>query len=108
MWCPSTADASAAGTCANLCPTGAIRVEDLDSVRTVIIRKEVIGKHPLVRCEGCGVMYATATFIEHTESVISPHPAVKAHHNYCPTCSKIFSDRIQSFKDRKQQMPGHH
>ena len=96
------------GTCANICPTGAIRIHDSGTVRTISIRDDVIGRHPLIRCEGCGIMFTTTSFLEHMEKRITPHPEVKEMHHYCPTCAKIFSDRIKSFKDRKQRLPGHH
>jgi bidirectional [NiFe] hydrogenase diaphorase subunit len=84
------------GTCANICPTDAIKVSDHDNVRTISIRDEVIGQHPLERCEGCGKMYATPKFLTHIEQRTLPvHPDVKEHHHYCPTCAKLFSDRVR-------------
>ena len=91
------------GTCANICPTDVIDVEDLDNVRTISIRNEVIGRHPLERCEGCGKLYATPKFLNHIHKRTSSHTEVKAHHNYCPTCAKLFSDRIRTFNDRSQR-----
>ena len=98
------------GTCANLCKTDAIKVEDKDNVRTIYIRDQIIGKHPLQRCEGCGRLYATPKFLDHLKKRIVPHPEVKIHHNYCPTCERLFSDRIEALKVRTQKlkMPGHH
>jgi ferredoxin len=97
------------GTCANLCKTGAIRVEDKDNVRTITIRDEVVGRHPLERCEGCGKLFATPKYLNYIEKRTAPHPDVKEHHKYCPTCAKMFSDRIKSFEERSQKMrmPGH-
>jgi len=97
------------GTCANLCKTGAIRVEDKDNVRTITIRDEVIGRHPLERCEGCGKLFATPKYLNYIEKRTAPHPDVKEHHKYCQTCAKMFSDRIKSFEARSQKMrmPGH-
>ena len=46
------------GTCANLCPTHVIRVEDRGQLRTIKIRDVVIGQQPLERCQGCGKYYA--------------------------------------------------
>ena len=84
------------GTCANLCPTGAIHVLDEDGVRTISIRDDVIGRHPLERCEGCGKRFATPRFIDHVQrrTLAHHHPDVKTHHRYCPTCAKLFSDRM--------------
>ena len=96
------------GTCANLCKTDAIQVEDKDNVRTITIRDEIIGRHPLVRCEGCGKLFATPKYLNYIEKRIAPHPEVKQHHQYCQTCAKMFSDRVQSFRTRSQkiEIPG--
>jgi bidirectional [NiFe] hydrogenase diaphorase subunit len=83
------------GTCANICPTGVIRVEDRENVRTVTIRDELIGKHPLERCEGCGRWFATTRFIDFIDRRTAPHPHVKETHAYCPTCAKLFSVDFQ-------------
>ena len=91
------------GTCANICPTDVIAVEDYENIRTIKIRDEVIGRHPLERCEGCGKLYATPKFLEHIHQRTSSHTEVKSPHNYCSTCAKLFSDRIQSFSKRVQQ-----
>jgi predicted molibdopterin-dependent oxidoreductase YjgC len=89
------------GTCVNICPTDAIRMEDKDNVRTIYIRDDVIGRHPLERCEGCGALFATQRFLNHIHDRVTPHPDLKEHHRYCPTCSKLFSDRIKSFQNRR-------
>jgi len=91
------------GTCANICPTKVIAVEDKESMRTISIRDEVIGRHPLERCEGCGKLFATPRFLDHIHKRTAGHTDVKAHHNYCPTCAKLFSDRIRSFSERSQK-----
>ena len=84
------------GTCANICPTGAIQMTDKDGVRTISIRDEVIGVHVLERCEACGRYFASQKFIPHVEMQTTKHTAVKEHHLYCPTCAKLFSNRIRS------------
>ncbi|GAB6906623.1 4Fe-4S ferredoxin iron-sulfur binding domain-containing protein [Desulfosarcina cetonica] len=97
------------GTCANICPTGAIRVEDQENVRSVMIRDVVIGKHPLERCEGCGRWFATTRFMDFIEQRTAPHPHVKETHKYCPTCAKLFSDRTRAVSEHsvKVILPGH-
>jgi predicted molibdopterin-dependent oxidoreductase YjgC len=85
------------GTCVNICPTGAIQLEDHENVRTIRIRDEVIGRHPLETCEGCGKRFATPRYLEYIEQRTSPHPHVKEEHHYCPTCAKLFSNRVKSF-----------
>lgn len=97
------------GTCANICPTGAIRVEDHENVRSVMIRDETIGKHPLERCEGCGRWFATTRFIDFIQRRTAPHPHVKETHAFCPTCAKLFSNRTRAISSHsvKTRMPGH-
>ncbi len=90
------------GTCVNICPTGVIRLEDLDGVRTISIRDEVIGRHILECCEACGKSFATQRFIKHIEERTLHHPDVKEHHQYCPTCAKLFSGRIKSLSTLKR------
>jgi bidirectional [NiFe] hydrogenase diaphorase subunit len=83
------------GTCANVCPTNAIHVADHDNVRTITIREEIIGQHPLERCEGCGQLYATPDFLAIVQKRSqSDHPDTKEHHHYCSLCAKRFSRRI--------------
>lgn len=88
------------GTCANLCPTHIIKVTDQDNVRTVSIKKEIIGQLALERCEGCGKMYATARFLRHVEESTFEHPDTKEHHHLCPSCIKLMSNRAVSEKER--------
>jgi bidirectional [NiFe] hydrogenase diaphorase subunit len=83
------------GTCANLCPTQAIRIMDQGGVRMIRIRDEIIGQHPLERCQGCGKFYATERQVQFVEHRTAPHAHVKVPHHYCPTCAKLFSDRLQ-------------
>lgn len=90
------------GTCVNLCPTGAIRMQDAEGMRTIYIRDAVIGKSPLVRCEACGRMFATQKFLSRVEEKTGDHPHVKEHHQYCPTCAKLLSDRVKSTRPIKR------
>lgn len=91
------------GTCANICPTQVIRIEDAENVRTISIRDKVIGRHPLEICEGCGRRFATPKFLDHITQRIATHADVKEHHHYCPTCAKLFSDRIKSLRKKRQE-----
>jgi len=84
------------GSCANICPTDLIKVEDHDNIRTVSINNEIIGNLPLERCEACGQMFATSTFLNHVEISTGNHPHVKDHHRYCPNCVKLISVKARS------------
>lgn len=90
------------GTCVNLCPTGAIRMEDKDGMRTIYIRDEVIGRSALVKCEACGRLFATQKFLNRVEERTGEHPHVKESHQYCPTCAKLLSDRVKSSRKIKR------
>lgn len=92
------------GTCANLCPTQAIQIIDHDGVRTIRIRDVDIGHHPLERCEGCGKFYTTEKYVELMTSRTASHPQVKLHHHYCPTCAKLFSDRLEVIKKQPPKL----
>ncbi|SMC22417.1 4Fe-4S dicluster domain-containing protein [Desulfacinum hydrothermale DSM 13146] len=91
------------GTCANLCPTGAIVIRDTEDTRTISIRDEIIGIHALERCEACGRQFATHKFLEFAEEHAQPHPDVKEHHRYCPTCAKLLADRVQLALRQRQR-----
>jgi len=97
---PDTSRCIGCGTCANLCPTHIIAVRDQGRMRTVSLGDVVFGQQPLERCEGCGKYYATEKQVHLAEKRTGPHPQVKLHHHYCPTCAKLFSDRMQVMKIR--------
>lgn len=93
------------GTCVNICPTGVIKMKDEGFFRTIFIRDEIIGRNPLVRCQACGNLFATKKFLSRVEKKTDDHPHVKTHHQYCPTCAKLLSDRIQSVAPAKKFKP---
>lgn len=84
------------GTCANMCPTRTIHLVDEEGIRTISIREETIGIHPLIRCESCGRYFASQKFLAHVSEATSPHVDRKEHHRYCPTCAKLFSNRTKA------------
>lgn len=91
------------GTCANLCPTSAISVRDHEGIRTIAIRDEIIGMHAMERCQACGRPFATRKFVEYAEQHAQPHPDLKEHHRYCPTCAKMLADRVKLALRQKQR-----
>ncbi|MEW5909526.1 MAG: 2Fe-2S iron-sulfur cluster-binding protein [Thermodesulfobacteriota bacterium] len=82
------------GTCVNICPTHIISLRDEENLRIISIRDEIIGRHPLLVCEGCGKRFATPKFLESAHSRMLHHPDVKEHHLYCPDCAKRLSARV--------------
>jgi predicted molibdopterin-dependent oxidoreductase YjgC len=97
---PGEGDCIGCGTCANLCPTKVMQVQDEENIRTVSIQGEVISRLPLERCEACGNLYATSRFLDHVARNTAPHPDTKIHHHLCTACSKLMSDRAVSEKER--------
>jgi len=77
-----------------------IKVADQDNVRTVSIKEEIIRQLPLERCEGCGQMYATASFLRHVEEINVQHPDTKKHHHLCPSCTKLMSSRAVTEREK--------
>lgn len=91
------------GTCANLCPTNIIKVVDHDSVRTISIKDEIIGQLLLERCECCGKMYATESFLRHVGESTLTHPDTKDHHKLCTSCIKLMSNRTLTERDKMKK-----
>lgn len=90
------------GTCVNICPTQIIHIKDENNVRTISIRDEVIGRHPLAICEGCGRRFATPKFLEVAhDRAVDHHPDVKDHHRWCPECAKRLSPRVSATLTRR-------
>ena len=90
------------GTCANICPTQVISIRDDETVRIISIRGEVIGRHPLATCEGCGKRFATPKFLEVAhDRAVDHHPDTKEHHRWCPECAKRRSPRVSATLTRR-------
>jgi len=90
------------GTCVNICPTQVIHIKDDENVRIISIRDEVIGRHPLATCEGCGRRFATPKFLAVAhERAVDHHPDVKDHHRFCPECAKRLSPRVSGTLTRR-------
>ncbi len=92
-------DCIGCGTCANLCPTNTIKINDQDSVRTISIKGQIIGQLPLEWCEGCGKMYATTNFLKHVAESTLNHPDTKEHHHLCSSCIKLMSNRASTERE---------
>ena len=79
------------GTCANICPTDAIKTIDKNNVRTMLVGDQIIARHPLLNCEICGKKFATPKFMKHVDHLEESHVDVKEHHDLCPTCAKLYA-----------------
>lgn len=70
------------GSCAEVCPTGAVKIEEKDGIRSIW------GKDfELLRCERCGKYYAPREYIEFVEK----KSGEKLEGHYCSSCRKGIS-----------------
>ena len=76
------------GTCANICPVQAIRVEDRQSVRSILIYDKVANEIELAACDMCGSHHATHKFIESVRLRLDPEQR-SALKNLCPECARL-------------------
>ncbi|WP_321419906.1 4Fe-4S binding protein [uncultured Desulfobacter sp.] len=93
---PGDGDCIGCGTCANLCPTQFITVQDQDNIRTVFTGDQILSCLPLEQCEACGTQYATAPFLSHVENSIKNLVHVGQGHKFCPECTRVMSSRTHT------------
>jgi formate hydrogenlyase subunit 6/NADH:ubiquinone oxidoreductase subunit I len=77
------------GSCANICPTGAIQLHDEKGIRTISLKNNVTGRFVLVQCPSCGVPYATKRMLEYVAARIEGHPTASKRGDFCPECTRI-------------------
>ena len=76
------------GSCAAVCPTGAISIEDKNGIRTIW------GKSfEMLRCEKCGQYFAPKEYIEFMERKLGE----KQEEKYCSGCRKVIHS--EKFRD---------
>jgi len=75
------------GACANICPTGAIRLEDRGDERKVFLWGNLISRQPLVKCGHCETPYTTERFLAHVRGHCDIN-ALNVKQNLCPECSR--------------------
>ncbi len=76
------------GACANICPTGAIRLEDKGNERKIFLWGAILSRQELVKCEGCGTPHITQSFLDYILSRTGIEDEMKARPNRCPDCSR--------------------
>lgn len=77
------------GTCAALCPVGAIQVKDRGKERKILLYGDVANRLPLEACAGCGAAYTPRKFIDLILSRVdeSLRGGVK---KLCPECARRY------------------
>jgi NADPH-dependent glutamate synthase beta subunit-like oxidoreductase/ferredoxin len=81
------------GACTQVCPTGAIHLEDRDGVRQTIITGTVVKKQPLLSCVACGAPTQTPAHRDFVRRRLPDHMAAQLDRELCPSCARLRADR---------------
>ncbi|MDR3554243.1 MAG: 4Fe-4S binding protein, partial [Syntrophobacteraceae bacterium] len=76
------------GACVNVCPTGALQMEEHDNVRSLVMCGTVINKVKMEKCDRCGVFHATTVMVRHLENLLRV-PGEVFEQNLCADCRRI-------------------
>ncbi|MFH0824886.1 MAG: 4Fe-4S dicluster domain-containing protein, partial [Pseudomonadota bacterium] len=76
------------GSCVNICPTGALQMEDRDGERLLLMCGTVINRLKLQQCEGCGVYFVPKVFAKHIEKRVNA-TGNEAFAHLCPECRRV-------------------
>ncbi len=74
------------GACANVCPTGAIRVEDRGDERKIFTWGQVLARFKLERCEHCNTPYVPKRYLELINNKAYRPVGLELVHYVCPQC----------------------
>jgi bidirectional [NiFe] hydrogenase diaphorase subunit len=77
------------GSCASVCPTGAIKLKDEDGIRTIFLKNNIIGRFTLVKCTCCGNPFTTKIFQDHVMAHTEEQPHTKKG-GVCPDCARTY------------------
>ena len=75
------------GTCAALCPTGAIKVEDKGIYRKVYLWDNIISKLERAQCPACGRFFSTKAFLAYVLGRLSEEQGAKLK-GICSECAR--------------------
>jgi putative selenate reductase YgfK subunit len=86
------------GSCVNICPTGALQMEDRDGERLIFMSGTIINRIKLETCEGCGIAYVPKIFVKHVARLINA-PEEAFERKLCPDCKRVeFAARMVGSK----------
>jgi NADPH-dependent glutamate synthase beta subunit-like oxidoreductase len=75
------------GTCANICPTGALQIEDEGGERRILMCGTVINRLRLIKCESCGIEFVPKATAKHIEKELRK-AGVSLEVKQCPECRR--------------------
>jgi ferredoxin len=81
------------GACTQVCPTGAIHIEDRDGVRRTIITGTVVQEQPLLTCSECGAPTQTPAHRAFIHDRLPDHMAALLDRELCQSCTRRRADR---------------
>ncbi len=81
------------GACTQICPTGAIHLEDQGGVRRTVITGTVVCEQPLLTCAECGAPTQTPAHREFIRNRLPDHMAALLDRELCPSCARLRADR---------------
>lgn len=76
------------GTCANICPTGALQIEDAGGERRILMCGTVINRLKMISCERCGVHFVPKATAKHCEKELGKS-GVSHKVRLCPDCLRM-------------------
>ncbi len=86
------------GSCVNICPTGALQIEDEGDERLLLMCGTVVNRIKMQECEGCGVHFLPKVFIKHVGKEIKV-PGFEFDQKLCPECRRIHHAARMSGQD---------
>lgn len=81
------------GACTQVCPTGAIHLDDREGVRRTIITGTVVREQPLLTCSECGAPTQTPAHREFIRNRLPDHMAALLDRELCHSCARLRADR---------------
>lgn len=76
------------GSCVNICPTGALQMEDRGGERLILMSGTVINRIKMEKCEGCGEYYISKILRLHVAKLVGA-PEEAFDRSLCPECKRI-------------------
>lgn len=76
------------GSCAQVCPTGAIKIEDRGDQRKIYTWGQILAKFTLERCKKCNKPFATKKYLERINETAYKTKGMELVDYICPECVK--------------------